>query len=508
MREEDFEISAALTSDAAFGPLLARRWPAAAGKPYPMAEQKLPRMDEQHEFKTFEINGRWQVIGARSGSMGSAYLCVDKAGLWPTVVCKRPLSPRDRESHLRECQLLISLTWRAGVSSAHVVEVIDIDSNFPGSPNIVLEAVLPGPSGCMTVADWIEHELVTDVLASAWIDHIATALLHCREIVPGFVHADLKPDNILVAPGYICKIADFGLSGWQDSPGVAGAPLYRAPELWAETLEPSTESDVYSLGCIAYELLTGQHPFAQHRDTESLAHAHAKETPAPHALVPQIVYDCLSKKPAERPSLESLATHFNDRSTRRKLRKNGRGGAVNGAAALISLGMPELALEVLEKIGGAEDSVLLNRAVALSQLHRFDEADELYQKLIASGKVGAIAQHAANLHRQGRSSEALALLEPLLAKGDASLGALVTASAALNDLNRHEEALTMVDKARQMDPGHTAVLFQRAYTLLKLRRCSAAKLAVGQLVALTGPTAYVDALHEQGRQICPKLFPA
>jgi serine/threonine-protein kinase len=85
----------------------------------------------------------------------------------------------------------------------------------------------------------------------------------------GIVHRDLKPGNILLAPDGTPKVADFGLakflaaeSGLTRTDSVLGTPSYMAPEQAAgRTKEVGPLADVYSLGAILYELLTGRPPF-------------------------------------------------------------------------------------------------------------------------------------------------------------------------------------------------------------------------------------------------------
>lgn len=81
------------------------------------------------------------------------------------------------------------------------------------------------------------------------------AHLHCH----GEVHGDLKPGNILLGQGGVVKVTDVGMGG-SGHGGVVGTPGYTAPECWEGT--PANErSDLYSVGVMAYEALTGQHPF-------------------------------------------------------------------------------------------------------------------------------------------------------------------------------------------------------------------------------------------------------
>jgi serine/threonine-protein kinase len=152
------------------------------------------------------------------------------------------------------------------------------------------------------------------------IRELADALAYAHE--HGVMHRDLKPENVLLSGGH-AVVADFGIAKAiaaateNDSiaratitrTGVAvGTPAYMAPEQAVGDPSTNHRADLYSLGVVAYELLSGAHPFAG-RTSQALAAAHLTETPAPiserRADVPPAIADLvtrlLAKDPGARP---------------------------------------------------------------------------------------------------------------------------------------------------------------------------------------------------------------
>ena len=128
----------------------------------------------------------------------------------------------------------------------------------------------------------------------------------------GIIHCDVKPQNVLITKDGRVKVTDFGIaralseSGITESDTVWGSPLYFSPEQAAGE-PPSPASDVYSIGIIMYEMLTGLPPF-QAEKPAALALMHMREEPQPLAVknphVPSqlewIVRKVLAKEPAAR----------------------------------------------------------------------------------------------------------------------------------------------------------------------------------------------------------------
>ena len=131
----------------------------------------------------------------------------------------------------------------------------------------------------------------------------------------GIVHRDLKPANILFAQGVV-KVADFGLAHLMEEEDhtltaghIIGSPHYMSPEQW-QSIPADGRSDVYSLGVIAYEALTGAHPF-KGTSTRAVLAAHLTGAPTPPGeLRPDLPED------AAKAILKAIAREPDDRFTR------------------------------------------------------------------------------------------------------------------------------------------------------------------------------------------------
>ena len=148
--------------------------------------------------------------------------------------------------------------------------------------------------------------------AAQYMIAIARAVQHAHE--KGILHRDLKPSNILIDENGLPLVTDFGLAkrveGGESLTGtgaIVGTPSYMAPEQAEGTKNPTTACDVYSLGAILYELLTGRPPFLAASAVETLLLVRSEEPVRPRALNPQIDVDleficrkCLEKRPEHR----------------------------------------------------------------------------------------------------------------------------------------------------------------------------------------------------------------
>ncbi len=162
--------------------------------------------------------------------------------------------------------------------------------------------------------------------AFRWCADACDGVAEAHEV--GVVHRDLKPSNVFLAesggPEAVVKVLDFGLAAGDPSPDnatrltgeyVIGSPAYMAPEQMVASSNVDARGDIWSMGVVLYELLSGQLPFSGKTPLEMFAAVmtHAPTPLAAHGLglpgaVEAVVANCLQKERERRyPSMRALA---------------------------------------------------------------------------------------------------------------------------------------------------------------------------------------------------------
>lgn len=256
------------------------------------------------------IDGRYQltrVVG--SGGMATIYAAID-------LRLDRQVAVKVMHSHLAQDEQFVSRFIReakaaASLSHPNIVAVLDQGWNQGGAPCVfIVMELIEGA----TLRDYIiEQGALSTERALSIITPVASALAAAHKL--GIVHRDIKPENILVSKEGRIKIADFGLARGAllgntmtaESSVILGSVSYLSPEQVQRGVADA-RSDIYSLGIVLFEILTGQKPY-QGEDPVQVAIKHVNErVPAPSTIKPglsieidQLVLSTTDIDPDKRP---------------------------------------------------------------------------------------------------------------------------------------------------------------------------------------------------------------
>lgn len=280
-----------------------------SGEAEPAAPWKAPSSDPAPAPR-YLLAGKYQLekeIGR--GAMGRVYSAT-QIGLKRKVAVK--LMSANQSGDFRR-RFLLEASALAGLSHRNIVTIYDAGEGSNDVLFIAMELLEGRPvlkaleSGPFSVARSLH--LASQVARGLRAAHKA-----------GFIHRDLKPNNIFLVPddeeGEVAKILDFGVvkqvtgGGEQTREGlILGTPAYMAPEQITSSSPVDARSDIYSLGCVLYHVLSGRPPFVAGSEFDLLtAQIKTPATPIPElpgceripASVDLFVRRCLEKDPAAR----------------------------------------------------------------------------------------------------------------------------------------------------------------------------------------------------------------
>ena len=224
------------------------------------SEPTLASSTQPQDSLSGKVVGRFR-IGERlgKGGMGEVYSAEDTK-LKRTVALKR-LAPSLRADSLYRHRFLEEAERASRFGDAHVAAVYD---------------VLEEQGEIFLILEYVEGQNLRQRLREPLsLDEFFTIAIQCAEALVsahrhGIVHCDIKPENIMLSSEGQVKILDFGVakhlprsdqSSTVDRAGTfAGTPAYMSPEVLLEQA-PDGRADIFSLGVVFYEVLTGQHPF-------------------------------------------------------------------------------------------------------------------------------------------------------------------------------------------------------------------------------------------------------
>jgi TolB-like protein/Flp pilus assembly protein TadD len=277
---------------------------------------------DQLERLTAALAGRY-TLGGQIGTGGMATVYYAEDVKHRRSVAVKVLRP-EVAAALGADRFLLEIEITARLSHPHVLPLLD-----SGVADGVLYYIMPYVEG-ESLRKRLDREKqlpLEDALQIVREAADALGYAHSR----GVIHRDIKPENILLHEGH-ATLADFGVARAVSTAGgerlsstglVVGTPTYMSPEQAAGATDLDGRTDLYSLGCVFYEMLVGQPPFTG-PSMASVAHQHQSVEALPvtriRATVPRAVADvvarCLAKAPADRfQSANELKTALSGRIT-------------------------------------------------------------------------------------------------------------------------------------------------------------------------------------------------
>ena len=250
------------------------------------------------------LAGRYSVLETLGrGGCGLVYKArdneLDRLVAIKVALAGRRMTEADFDRLLHEARVAARLKHPA------LVTVYDVGRQPDGSAYIVMEYVAGPTLAQVLAARKLRHDQLADLVGK-----VAAAVHYAH--TQGLVHRDLKPSNVLIGPTGLPQVADFGLAISEEtqwlSPGqISGTPSYMAPEqVRGETHRLDGRTDVWALGVILYEALTGRLPFSgsQEQKFDEILHRDPKPPRQIDDTLPRelerICLKCLAKRMTER----------------------------------------------------------------------------------------------------------------------------------------------------------------------------------------------------------------
>jgi tetratricopeptide (TPR) repeat protein len=445
------------------------------------------------EVKSEDGRSSYKIEKVMSGGMGVVYLAFDLNEKIP-VALKTIQSavlnsgiPGIRERFYHEALTWIQLGKHPNIVQARTIQTIN------GRPHIVLEYI-SGAEGLGTdLRGWITHRQLDLTLCLQFALQIAWAMGYATQQRPGLVHRDLKPANILISVDGIAKVTDFGLvysladreiaAGQRPAEDVQltragtimGTAAYMSPEQ-ARAESVDQRADIYALGILLFEMLTGQLPFP-YLDWEMLVEAHTQETPrfppiaekTIPAPIREFTLRCLAKSVTDRPAdwdavIRDLTALYQAQTGEapanllegEKLELQDRLGKAYGLAELGHL--TEALTEYDHALEAYPDSPHL--WARKGRAHRIAGQIEaaitaLEQALYLNPEFAwAWRQYGVALDMAGRHAAALSAFEKAVALRPQDSWSTYNLAKLLVHLNRRDEALNYLNSTVENDPNH------------------------------------------------------
>jgi len=447
--------------------------------PAEWVEQQLPPGSIREAPKSAGVIDRlgdWLVLGKKQGGWGEVYLCVPSQGARLAFALKSYPPAKARTAIVRsvfehECVTSMLVSSAFGVLP-YSVDVID------GRLFLVM------PAGDASLRDKLDRGSLPFDEAISTARVVAIALHEAARCVPGLVHGDLKPENVLMVYG-VPHVADFGLARsaarWAGADALQGTEEYRAPEAGDPAAALSVSADVYSYGVLLAELLGGAAP--RRGPGAWLRGGRSREQETRQALL-GLATRCRARSPRDRPAdfaavcgeLDEIVPEATWPLPREALVMRAISPLVSAAgmadvmiaAGLQRLGQHAMVLDLVARTAptGRQWQLWMREGIALSELGRDEEALRSYKAAIelldqedppqAEQRWTVLLQAAISLKRLRHYDEAQEMLNTLVvdAPDDASaVRAMWNVAGVWADSGRDAEAELLMAQLLMGNPG-------------------------------------------------------
>jgi tetratricopeptide (TPR) repeat protein len=467
------------------------------------------------------IRDRYEVYDIKRGGIGDVYIVYDHNDKLPYALKKLQdryaLDPLALKRFIREAEVWVRLGQHQNIVRAICVDHID------NQPYILLECIV-GSDLRKILRSW-QHSPLTKRTVVVYGIQFCRGMIHAQNMMPGFSHLDIKPENCMLTRDNILKVTDFSLSKAvfgvdrdfqgaspngpsidSNEKGLAGTLPYMSPEQFIDFGRAGTESDIYSFGVMLYEMLTGKWPLSaktplQWRD------AHLKARPLePRAVVPSISEElneltmrCLAKKHTERPKdfqvikkrLEDILwKEFHEKIPSSTPEEMESWEYSNRGVSLLNLGHVREAISCFDKAlskNPRNPHPWLNRGVALGKLGNTPEELKCYDKALALNPDYSDAWYNKGMafHNNGCYEDALPCYDRSLTINPNQAEVWVNKGCAVGSLGRTEEELFCYKKALAIDPNHAKAWVNKASALIILGRLEDANACCDRALAIS-----------------------
>lgn len=409
-------------------------------------------MQEQTDYYLYRQIGNYRLVKRLGdGAFGSVYQAqhiIPEDDVAIKILHANLRSQQEQERFFREALILRTL------QHTNILRILDAGP-YEGVCYIVMDYASGG-----SLRDRLKQhpgQALPQNKALAIIEQIGTALHKAHQ--HNIVHRDLKPDNILFDTKGNALLADFGIATLLEktsSVDVIGTPPYMAPEQFQGKVSP--RSDQYSLGIIAYELLTGQRPFnAPGGDMYAWGWQHYSQAPTPPthhnpripAHIEQAILKALAKEREQRYSTVALFIEALRTPAKTKVEWLKEGNAHRNAKRY------EEALQAYDhalRLDPNYANAYYNKGNVLLGLQQYEEALQAYDHVLRLDPSYAYAYNGkGNVFRDlKRYDEALQAYDDALRPDPNYARAYYNKGNVLQELGREKEAQQMFEKARQL----------------------------------------------------------